>query len=662
MTRTGPTRLDTAARVYLTDFGLAKSVATGSKLTRTGQALGTPAYMSPEQARSESAGLTRATDVWSLGCVLHEMLTGQPAFAGETPAAVIARVLMQEPPDVRRGHPDVPADLVRVLRASVAKPVRDRHPDAGAFRDDLDRILRGQRPRARDPRAARRRGVAAGAAVALAGTGLLVAALGRGLRETEPQRPVAPREDENADALRRARALRARDPAGAAALLAASGAAPGASREIRLLRAECLRESAQWREAEAEYGRLVEEAPDVRETRFGRGLSRWLGREAGVRDLPGPREDLTLAAGIADGRAALARAVLAWMDRRWAEATREMASAGGDWESHLVRGLLRHHAGEASPEDQAAAVRDFTRVLESGPPLAWIFHERGHAQMLAGDLPGAEADFGEEIGRRPGDAEGWIHRAIARRERGDFAGAVEDFTRAIALRPEDAAVRADRGSCKARAGDHAGAVQDCTEALRIDPQGALALATRGDARARLGDPEGGLADCAEAIRLRPADPQGFSNRGNVRLALGDVPGALEDYAEAIRFSPRDPVLHYNRGNIRFQSQDFGGAVEDYGNALALRPDYPEALTNRGFVFCALREPARGAGDARAALAVRPGFADARFVLGIALRDQGDWAGAVEALRQFLAEAPGHPRARKARGDLAHCEARLKDRG
>src|SRR5574341_791440 len=99
---------------FLTDFGLAKSVATGhalslskgSKLTRTGQALGTPAYMSPEQARGESAGIGPLTDVWSLGCVLYEALSSRRPFDGETPAAAIANVLLHTPARLRSVRPE----------------------------------------------------------------------------------------------------------------------------------------------------------------------------------------------------------------------------------------------------------------------------------------------------------------------------------------------------------------------------------------------------------------------------------------------------------------------------------------------------------------------------------------------------------------------------
>ena len=87
-----------APRVFLTDFGLAKDVATASRYTRSGESLGTPPYMSPEQARGELATLDATCDTWALGCVLYELLAGHRAFDGENPAAVIGAVLTADPP------------------------------------------------------------------------------------------------------------------------------------------------------------------------------------------------------------------------------------------------------------------------------------------------------------------------------------------------------------------------------------------------------------------------------------------------------------------------------------------------------------------------------------------------------------------------------------
>ena len=161
------------ARVFLTDFGLAKNVATGSKYTRTGETLGTPAYMSPELARGEVAALTPASDVWALGCVLYELLTNQRAFDGETAAAVIGRVLTTNP----RHPPQAPARLRGLVAACLAKSPRRRPGHAAAVRDDCGRLLRGARPVARSPR--NRTRITGVVVLAAAAAVILVIAVGR---------------------------------------------------------------------------------------------------------------------------------------------------------------------------------------------------------------------------------------------------------------------------------------------------------------------------------------------------------------------------------------------------------------------------------------------------------------------------------------------------
>ena len=100
-----------APGVYVTDFGLAKDIATGSRLTRSGETLGTPAYMSPEQARGEQSELSPASDVWALGCVLFELLEARPPFAGGTVAAIVAAVIQSDPLPVH----GVPRNVERLI-------------------------------------------------------------------------------------------------------------------------------------------------------------------------------------------------------------------------------------------------------------------------------------------------------------------------------------------------------------------------------------------------------------------------------------------------------------------------------------------------------------------------------------------------------------------
>ncbi|WP_430454337.1 bifunctional serine/threonine protein kinase/MFS transporter [Rhodopirellula europaea] len=135
----------------IVDFGLAKFHRDAPELTRNGQVLGTPHYMSPEQARG-CGDLTDAVDVYALGGMLFSMLTGSPPHSGDSTAEVLSRVLSDEPPSLRLaypgGMPRLPemADLDHVIQRAMACEPTERYRSADELADDLDRILVGETP------------------------------------------------------------------------------------------------------------------------------------------------------------------------------------------------------------------------------------------------------------------------------------------------------------------------------------------------------------------------------------------------------------------------------------------------------------------------------------------------------------------------------------
>ncbi len=181
----------TGAPVLL-DFGLAREVD-ASSLTRTGVVVGTPTFMAPEQAErgaGEGPGLDGRVDVWSLGLVLWAALAGRAPFSGTTLQVLDA--LGRGPPRLDVVAPGVPAGLVAIVAAASAVDPDSRYPSAGALRDDLDRWLRGQTPRAAAPS---RRVVVGALGAALVGAALLAgvgAALLRPAARTAPAPPEAP--------------------------------------------------------------------------------------------------------------------------------------------------------------------------------------------------------------------------------------------------------------------------------------------------------------------------------------------------------------------------------------------------------------------------------------------------------------------------------------
>jgi eukaryotic-like serine/threonine-protein kinase len=123
----------------IADFGIALAIseAGGDRLTEAGLSLGTPTYMSPEQATGESDA-TPASDVYALACVLHEMLAGDPPFSGATLQAVMARVMTEPPPSIRSVQPSVSRDIEAAILRGLAKRPEERSETAGEFARSLD--------------------------------------------------------------------------------------------------------------------------------------------------------------------------------------------------------------------------------------------------------------------------------------------------------------------------------------------------------------------------------------------------------------------------------------------------------------------------------------------------------------------------------------------
>jgi len=140
--------LDVEGRPFVMDFGLAKREADDSVMTEDGDVLGTPAYMSPEQARGESHRVDARTDIYSLGVVLYELLTGERPFRGNR-RMLLNQVLDDEPRPPRQLNDKIPRDLETICLKAMAKSPARRYPSGGDLGGDLRRYLVGEPIRAR---------------------------------------------------------------------------------------------------------------------------------------------------------------------------------------------------------------------------------------------------------------------------------------------------------------------------------------------------------------------------------------------------------------------------------------------------------------------------------------------------------------------------------
>jgi serine/threonine protein kinase/tetratricopeptide (TPR) repeat protein len=141
--------IDAQGVPHLTDFGLARLIESESTVTRTVEVMGTPSYMAPEQAAGNNAAVTQATDVYGLGAVLYQLLTGHPPFAGGTTYGTIKLVLETEPRPPRQWNRKIDRDLSTICLKCLEKDPHRRYASAQAMAEDLERWLRHEPIRAR---------------------------------------------------------------------------------------------------------------------------------------------------------------------------------------------------------------------------------------------------------------------------------------------------------------------------------------------------------------------------------------------------------------------------------------------------------------------------------------------------------------------------------
>ena len=133
--------IDGSDQPRITDFGLAKRIEGNSKLTASGAVLGTPSYMPPEQATARRGLIGPASDVYSMGALLYELLTGQPPFHAETPLDTLLQVIEQDPVSPRQLNPNIPADLETICLKCLRKGPEARYRTAQELAADLGRFL-----------------------------------------------------------------------------------------------------------------------------------------------------------------------------------------------------------------------------------------------------------------------------------------------------------------------------------------------------------------------------------------------------------------------------------------------------------------------------------------------------------------------------------------
>jgi tetratricopeptide (TPR) repeat protein/tRNA A-37 threonylcarbamoyl transferase component Bud32 len=684
---------------------LAPTVGGDPGATQQGQVVGTPAYMSPEQANGRSDQVGPASDIYSLGATLYVVLTGQPPVPGGPVSVMLEQVRRGDILRPRQQKAGVPPALEAVCLKAMALRPADRYPTAQALAADVEQWLAGE-PVAAYPESwlgrlgrwgRRHRPLVAGLAAAL----LVALVLGGGgwvwleRQEADRREELARLEGrdrqaietalEQAEAfLREARWADAEAALGQAAGRLANGGADDLKQRLRQAQ-DTLRLVKRLDEIRLEAATLVDgkwnprkAGPAYAAAFKEHGLDVLAGEEAelGRRLAASPVKEQLVAAledwvGRADDRTA-AR-LLGLARRADPDAERNQFRDPAVWRDRQQLTLRAQQADVKRLSPALLAVVGWTLEELGGPGLELL--ERGQ-RCYPGDF-WLNFHLANALNRknraRWAEAAGYYRAALATRlgtvavynnlgtvlkDKGDLDGAIAQFKQALALDPKCAPGHNNLGTVLKDKGDLDGAIAQFKQALALDPKLARAHNGLGNALADKGDLDGAIAEYKQALALDPKDAKAHYNLGNALYAKRDLAGAIAQFKQAVALDRKFAPAHYNLGAALYAKRDLDGAIAEYKQALALDPKYAQAHNNLGTALAGKGDLDGAVYAFKQALALNPKYAMAHYGLGLALYYKQDLDGAIAEYKQALALDPKYARAHNNLGTALYAKRDL----
>jgi serine/threonine-protein kinase len=687
----------------------ARSEDGDSGQTQAGTAMGTPAYMAPEQARGEVERIDERADVFGLGAVLCEILTGQPPFPGKSSEAM-RKAKKGDLADAftRLAGCTADAELIALAKSSLAAEPEDRPRSAGEVAERMTAYLESVEARLRKAELERAQAQVKAIeerkrrrlALALAASVLLTVLLGGGGYGWTQQQRAARRADTARkvdEALEKAAVLRGKAAAAGSDLsswtealaeaqraqdwIDQGGAEPALRERVAAVQEELKRGRAQAeeraRDAEAER-RLVARLEAIHGEPNAQLNARWADRayaeafrafgldldactpgEAAAR-LAGRSATAEIAAAL-DEWATLGRLKLpeSHSDQSWRRLVETARRADPDaWRNEIRATFGRPRAEVASILKKAADATE----LEHQPAVSLVLLARtlkglGERERQAAVLRAAWRRF-------PGDF--WVNFDLANSswstdyfERLDEA--VNFLTAAVAARPGSAIAHNHLGIALHQQGRTDEAIACYHRAITLDEKLPDAHNNLGTVLYKQGKTDEAIAAYREAIRLDPKFAPARGNLANVLAKQGKLDQAIAEYRRIIQLDPTPAMAHYNLGHLLRRQGKIDEAIASQRRAIRLDPRFVQAHLSLGAMLCDVKHDyASAIVEFRQALRLDVKNAEAYMNLGVALLNQGKRDEAIAAFRQAIVLDPKRPTYHKGLGNALYHQGKLAE--